>query len=89
MASMSDAERGCFFAFVDRRSYDLVLSENREVKSHPAAAASGRPAVGVWQLVLLEGQMPFASARRNSRVPKMLAHRLFPTARWRDWVTAV
>ncbi len=43
--------------------------------------------MGVWQLVLLAGDsLPFRSSRRNSRVPKMLAHRLFPRARYALWL---
>lgn len=42
--------------------------------------------IGVWALVLLEGALPFESSRRNSRVPKMLAHRLFPHARYALWI---
>ena len=30
--------------------------------------------------------LPFSSLRRNSRVPKMLPHRLFPNASFALWV---
>ena len=86
--TMSHAEQRCFFAFVDQRSYDLLSRENREIVRDETASAHMSPVkmVGVWRLVLLDGRMPFSSARRNSRVPKMLAHRLFPHARYALWV---
>jgi hypothetical protein len=87
-ARASAVELGCFFAFVDRRSYELLLAEARADGTGVAPSASAAPRVGVWTLLLLEGSMPFDSSRRNSRVPKMLAHRLFPRARYALWVDA-
>ena len=94
----SPSELACFYAFVDKRSHDLLLRENanRVVKLKPADAAGGSdetPAgdgvshrIGVWNLILLDGPMPYASSRRNSRMPKMLAHRLFPKASYALWI---
>ena len=98
--ALSAAEQDCFFAFVDRQSHDLLLHESagkldkrggRPLVRRAAAGATGGaggapPRVGVWQLLLLEGEMPFRSARRNSRVPKLLPHRLFPEARHALWL---
>ena len=78
---LSDAERRCFFALVDRPSYTLLLHENGVTPpAAPGLPSSLRelPVVGVWRLLLLDGPLPFDSARRNSRVPKLLTHRLFP-----------
>ena len=110
---MTDAERSCFFVFVDAHSHALLLQETRARGSvtigqvgsgvgrrrDPTAGgergedgvAAGAPmtltTIGVWRLVpLADGALPFASSRRNSRVPKMLAHRLFPRARYAVWV---
>ena len=80
-----DAELGCFFAFVDRQSHDLVVRENAEQVA-PSTLPGVSQRVGVWSLILVEGRMPFGSSRRNSRVPKLLAHRLFPRARYALWV---
>jgi len=83
LAKLSAAERECFFAFVDRQSYDLLLYEGQPkglVRRGGGGGGDGAapPRVGVWQLLLLEGTMPYPSSpRRNSRVPKLLAHRLF------------
>ena len=99
---MGDDERGCFYALVDKQSHDLLLQEGRGLvtvldgahRSH--SAAGGRMPthkIGVWTLLLLDpsaagggAPMPFGSSRRNSRVPKMLAHRLFPQARYALWI---
>ena len=80
-----DAELRCFFALVDRRSHDLIVRENAELVS-PSTLPGVSQKVGLWSLLLLEGRMPFASSRRNSRVPKMLAHRLFPRASYALWI---
>ena len=70
----------------------MLLSENhaRTTRAGGGASAGGGGGVahkvGVWHLLLLDGKMPFASSRRNSRVPKMLAHRLFPRARYALWL---
>ena len=85
LAKLTAAERECFFAFVDRQSYDLLLYEGQPkglVRRGGGGGGGGDgaapPRVGVWQLLLLEGTMPYPSSpRRNSRVPKLLAHRLF------------
>lgn len=92
-------ELKCFFAFVDQQSYDLVVHDAKSAGTQlaittgttGAAAADADAArltkVGVWQLVLLDGSaLPFRSSRRNSRVPKMLAHRLFPRAHYALWI---
>jgi len=86
-ASPTDA--ACFYAFVDKRSYDLLVHENRGLARdvQGAGAPNGVAAViGVWHLILLEGRMPYSSSRRTSRVPKMLAARLFPKAHYALWI---
>ena len=88
------SEMKCFYAFVDKRSHDLLLQENRG-RTSPVTNGGGNGdgngivveyKIGVWHLILLNGKMPFSSSRRNSRVPKMLAHRLFPKARYALWI---
>tara|TARA_B110001452_G_scaffold82759_2_gene67675 strand:+ start:2052 stop:3200 length:1149 start_codon:yes stop_codon:yes gene_type:complete len=62
--------RGCLFAFVDG-----ALAKRRSARD------------GAWTLLPLQGELPFgANARRNSRVPKLLPHRLFPTAEFALWI---
>ena len=80
-AALTPDERRCFFAIVDRRSHDLLAHENAGIRTAGRAAGAAGARLGVWQLLVVEGRMPFVSSRRNSRVPKMLPHRLFPAAR--------
>ena len=42
--------------------------------------------VGEWQLLTLTPPLAYASARRNSRVPKLLPFRLFRTANYSLWL---
>ena len=83
--------RGCLFAFVDVASAQMLL---RRPAAQPlssaaeGAAAEALPTVGPWRLIVLRGEMPSPSARRNSRVPKLLPHRLFPDASFAVWVEA-
>lgn len=42
--------------------------------------------VGQWQLLTLTPPLAYASARRNSRVPKLLPFRLFRTANYSLWI---
>ena len=42
--------------------------------------------VGEWQLLTLMPPLAYASARRNSRVPKLLPFRLFRTANYSLWL---
>ena len=90
--ALSAAERDCFFAFVDKQSHDLLLYENagRVAKDEAPLVRRAKdgapPRVGVWQLLLVSGVLPFRSSRRNSRIPKLLPHRLFPEARRALWL---
>ena len=69
----------CFFAFVDEQSARyLRATAPRRVK------ASARR-VGAWQLLVLRPPLAYASARRNSRVPKLLPFRLFARANFSLW----
>ena len=73
------SEESCFFAFVDRES---AAKARRTTK----ASLSEMPRVGAWRLVVLDGELPFGNARRDSRVPKMLPHRFFPSSSFCIWV---
>ena len=83
LRSASNTELGCFFALVDKRSHELLIHENRERlttggEGDPALPEGVRHKIGVWNLILLEGSMPFSSSRRNSRVPKVRLPALSP-----------
>ena len=78
---------GCYFAFVD----DATRQQPARSRAQEGAAASPSllPRAGAWTLLLLRSsELPFADARRDSRVPKMLPHRFFPAATYSVWVDA-
>ena len=73
--------RRCFFAIVDEESRDYLR------RTAPRHAEVTQRRVGAWQLLTLrEGGGPYASARRNSRVPKLLPFRLFSRANYSLWI---
>ena len=71
---------GCYFAFVDSCYARIkALNVSEIVAAHD----------GVWTVVEVKESlgMPFpGSSRRNSRIPKMLPHQLFPHAHYAVWV---
>ena len=53
----------------------------------PSLRASASPSrIGAWRLLQLKPPFPYTSARRNSRVPKLLSFRFFPRANYSLWV---
>ena len=77
--------RSCWFAFVDEAAFGSLNAVHHMVPT--AASKVRRPAAyrlvrwGLWNLVVLHRAMlPFEDMSRNSRVPKMLLHRLFGSA---------
>ena len=77
---------GCYFAFVDDATRQQVRPR---AQMGAAASLSLLPRAGAWSLLLLKSsELPFADARRDSRVPKMLPHRFFPAATYSVWVDA-
>ena len=79
---VTDAEsEPCHFAFVDRDALGALRRGRRAAVEHGAR-------VGAWRLVVLDGPLPYGTPRRNSRVPKLLAHRFFPSASFCLWVDA-
>ncbi|KAJ7544087.1 hypothetical protein O6H91_09G064400 [Diphasiastrum complanatum] len=67
----------CFVMFVDQKSLDVMIAEGR------APNADGR--IGLWRVVLVEN-LPYNDSRFAGKVPKFLAHQLFPSARYSIWV---
>ncbi|XP_024959784.1 uncharacterized protein LOC112500516 [Cynara cardunculus var. scolymus] len=41
--------------------------------------------IGKWRIIVVR-ELPFVDQRMNSKIPKMLGHRLFPRARYSIWV---
>ena len=91
--TVDEEARGCYFAFVDGAAAAVALRQSKartteEQSDGPLLKSSPAPRVGVWQLLIVHGSLPFGNARRDSRVPKMLPHRFFPDASYCVWIDA-
>ncbi|XP_072966534.1 probable hexosyltransferase MUCI70 isoform X1 [Typha angustifolia] len=69
-------KNACFYMFVD---------EETEVSIKNSSLLDGTNRIGLWRLVVVHN-LPYADARRNGKVPKLLLHRLFPNVRYSIWV---
>ncbi|KAF6155842.1 hypothetical protein GIB67_039173 [Kingdonia uniflora] len=67
----------CFFMFVDEETE--VYMKNTSV------ILDDTKKVGIWRVVVVYN-LPYADARRNGKVPKLLLHRIFPNARYSIWI---
>ncbi|KAG9450310.1 hypothetical protein H6P81_010275 [Aristolochia fimbriata] len=70
----------CFLMVVDEESLEFIRN-NVTVKED----SKGGKWVGIWRLVLLRNP-PYDEPRRNGKVPKILTHRLFPSAQYSIWI---
>ncbi|KAG8635378.1 probable hexosyltransferase MUCI70 [Manihot esculenta] len=66
----------CFFMFVDEET-EAYLKKNSDL--------DGSRKIGIWRIVVVHN-LPYADGRRNGKVPKLLAHRMFPNARFSLWI---
>ncbi|XP_051139473.1 uncharacterized protein LOC127257162 [Andrographis paniculata] len=67
----------CFVMFVDDITLRTLSSEGQmpDVMGY----------VGLWKLVVVKN-LPYSDMRRVGKIPKFLAHRLFPKARYSIWL---
>ena len=79
----------CWFALVDKEAFDSLQSIHNDVPEAPISNPWNQTSRrlyqvvrwGVWNVVVLsKAMLPFKDAKRNSRLPKMLLHRLFGSA---------
>ncbi|PKA65356.1 hypothetical protein AXF42_Ash005689 [Apostasia shenzhenica] len=66
----------CFYMFVD---------EETEAYIRNSSIIDSNKRVGLWRVVVVRN-LPYADARRNGKVPKLLLHRLFPNAQFSLWI---
>ncbi|CAL1397984.1 unnamed protein product [Linum trigynum] len=66
----------CFFMFVDDETEAYLQNSGQLGESRK---------VGVWRIVLIHNP-PYTDGRRTGKIPKLLAHRLFPNARYSIWI---
>ncbi|GJP42949.1 hypothetical protein CLOM_g2469 [Closterium sp. NIES-68] len=71
-------DKVCYVAFWD----DVTAAAQAEAGVVPDPATMR---VGLWRIVIVK-DLPFVDQRRNGKIPKILAHRLFPRARFSIWV---
>lgn len=76
---MSDAslQKVCYVAF-----WDEITLATQEAEGH---RVGDDHFIGKWRIVTVRN-LPFKDQRLNGKIPKMLAHRLFPRARYSIWV---
>ncbi|CAL1363400.1 unnamed protein product [Linum trigynum] len=67
----------CFVMFVDEATLQTLSSEG----NMPDTAGF----VGLWKVVLVKN-LPYTDMRRVGKIPKLLPHRLFPSARYSIWL---
>ncbi|XP_010461271.1 PREDICTED: uncharacterized protein LOC104742011 isoform X2 [Camelina sativa] len=77
MISRLSRKNVCFIVFVDEITMQTVSAEGHT----PDRAGF----IGLWKLVVVKN-LPYADMRRVGKIPKMLPHRLFPSARYSIWL---
>ncbi|KAH9748714.1 F3H9.11 protein [Citrus sinensis] len=66
----------CFVMFVDEET-EAYLKAN--------SGLDRTKKIGIWRIVVIHNP-PYSDARRTGKIPKLLAHRLFPNARFSLWI---
>ncbi|KAF9610825.1 hypothetical protein IFM89_025191 [Coptis chinensis] len=66
----------CFYMFVD---------EETEAYLKNSSTLDDRKMAGLWRIVVVRN-LPYVDARRNGKVPKLLLHRIFPSAQYSIWI---
>ncbi|KAF9670647.1 hypothetical protein SADUNF_Sadunf13G0090600 [Salix dunnii] len=67
----------CFVMFMDEVTLQTLISEGH--------IPDGAGFVGLWKIVVVKN-LPYNDMRRVGKVPKLLPHRLFPSARYSIWL---
>ncbi|KAG0448820.1 hypothetical protein HPP92_027641 [Vanilla planifolia] len=67
----------CFIMFVDENTLKTLQSEGQKMDSMGF--------IGLWKIVVIRN-LPYPDMRRVGKIPKLLAHRLFPSARYSIWL---
>nr|WDD38930.1 putative hexosyltransferase [Fagopyrum tataricum] len=75
--SETSVERVCYVAF-----WDEITRSTQEVQEQKVDEDGF---IGKWRIVIVK-DLPFTDQRLNGKIPKMLAHRLFPKSRFSIWV---
>ncbi|XVF68181.1 hypothetical protein PTKIN_Ptkin10aG0183700 [Pterospermum kingtungense] len=75
--SLLSRRKVCYVAFWDEITLQTQEAYRQNIDDNHM--------IGLWRVVVVR-ELPFADQRLNGKIPKMLAHRLFPQARYSIWV---
>lgn len=67
----------CFAMFLDDVTLHTLLSEGLKMDNMGF--------IGIWKIIVIKN-MPYNDMRRVGKIPKLLAHRLFPSSRFSIWL---
>ncbi|KAK6939771.1 Protein of unknown function DUF616 [Dillenia turbinata] len=67
----------CFVMFMDEITLQTLSSEGQSPDSMGF--------IGLWKIVVVKN-LPYTDMRRVGKIPKLLPHRLFPSARYSIWL---
>ncbi|KAK3170369.1 hypothetical protein Dsin_000189 [Dipteronia sinensis] len=67
----------CFVMFMDERTLETLSSEGH--------VPDRTGFIGLWRIVVVKN-LPYDDMRRVGKIPKLLPHRLFPSARYSIWL---
>ncbi|XP_077248780.1 uncharacterized protein LOC143888290 [Tasmannia lanceolata] len=77
MVTHSSRKNVCFVMFIDENALQTLSSEGQK--------PDRMGYIGLWKIVVVKN-IPYTDMRRVGKVPKLLAHRLFPSARYSIWL---
>ncbi|TMW92168.1 hypothetical protein EJD97_013420 [Solanum chilense] len=77
MVSRISKKNVCFVMFVDEVTLKTLTAEGKMPDSMGF--------VGLWKIVVVKN-LPFSDMRRVGKIPKLLSHRLFTSARYSIWL---
>ncbi|XP_022762825.1 uncharacterized protein LOC111308620 isoform X2 [Durio zibethinus] len=75
--SLSSLKKVCYVAFWDEITLQIQEADGHKIDDNHM--------IGIWRVIVVQ-ELPFADQRLNGKIPKILAHRLFPQARYSIWV---
>ncbi|KAJ8431445.1 hypothetical protein Cgig2_014938 [Carnegiea gigantea] len=67
----------CFVMFMDEETLQTLSSEGQ--------MPDKTGFIGLWRVVVVKN-LPYSDMRRVGKIPKLLSHRLFPSARYSIWL---
>ncbi|XP_044510812.1 uncharacterized protein LOC123229221 isoform X2 [Mangifera indica] len=67
----------CFVMFMDALTLQTLISEG--------LIPDRTGFIGLWRIVVVQN-LPYTDMRRVGKIPKLLSHRLFPSARYSIWL---